>query len=169
MSKSPVPVVIVMGVSGCGKTTVAQGLAERLGWRFLEGDRFHPQANVAKMTRGIPLEDDDRVPWLQELGVAIAQARRESQTSGTGIVVACSALKQAYRDQLMLNQEPFLWLYLRGEFELLRQRLETRSDHFMPAQLLASQFAALEEPQEAITLDCGRSPQDLIADTLKFL
>ncbi len=168
MSKS-VSVVVVMGVSGCGKTTIAHGLAQRLGWQFLEGDRFHPQANVAKMARGIPLEDEDRLPWLQQLREAIIEARRESQESGTGVVVACSALKQAYRDLLMLNQEPFLWVYLRGEFELLRQRLETRSEHFMPAQLLASQFAALEEPQGAIVVDCGRSPQDLIAHLLNFL
>ncbi|MCC5898364.1 MAG: gluconokinase [Phormidium sp. BM_Day4_Bin.17] len=165
MSK-PAPVVVVMGVSGCGKTTVARGLAQRLGWQFLEGDTFHPAANVEKMARGIPLEDDDRLPWLQRLREAIAQARRES---GTGVVVACSALKQAYRDRLMGNQGPFRWVYLRGEFELLRQRLETRSDHFMPAQLLASQFAALEEPQGAIVLDCGRSPQDLISHLLDFL
>ena len=168
MSKS-VSVVVVMGVSGCGKTTIARGLAQRLGWQFLEGDRFHPQANVAKMARGIPLDDEDRLPWLQQLRGAIAEARRESQESGTGVVVTCSALKQAYRDLLMLNQEPFLWVYLRGEFELLRQRLERRSDHFMPAQLLASQFAALEEPQGAIVVDCGRSPQDLIAHLLNFL
>ena len=168
MSKS-VSVVVVMGVSGCGKTTIAHGLAQRLGWQFLEGDRFHPQANVAKMARGIPLEDEDRLPWLQQLREAIIEARRESQESGTGVVVTCSALKQAYRDLLMLNQEPFLWVYLRGEFELLRQRLERRSDHFMPAQLLASQFAALEEPEGAIVVDCGRSPQDLIAHLLNFL
>lgn len=168
MSK-PVPVVVVMGVSGCGKTTVARGLAQRLGWQFLEGDRFHPTANVEKMARGIPLEDDDRLPWLQRLREAIAQARRESEESRTGVVVACSALKQAYRDRLMGNQGPFRWVYLRGEFELLRQRLETRSDHFMPAQLLASQFAALEEPQGAIVLDCGRSPEALITQALKFL
>jgi gluconokinase len=167
MAQTEVRVIGVMGVSGSGKTTVAQGLAERLGWVFLEGDAFHPAANVEKMARGIPLDDDDRWPWLSRLHEAIAQARTDYPD--LGVVVACSALKQAYRDRLSRGEDEMVWVYLKGEFELLQQRLQARSDHFMPPTLLASQLADLEEPQEAIVLDSRRSPHTLIRTILKSL
>jgi len=167
MAQIEVRVIGVMGVSGSGKTTVARGLAQRLGWVFLEGDAFHPAANVEKMARGIPLDDDDRWPWLQRLREAIAQTRTDYRD--LGVVVACSALKQAYRDRLSGGDDEIVWVYLKGEFERLQQRLQARSDHFMPPTLLASQFAALEEPHEALTLDSGRSPSELMTRILKFL
>ncbi len=167
MAQTAARVIGVMGVSGSGKTTVARGLAERLGWVFLEGDAFHPAANVEKMARGIPLDDDDRRPWLSRLQAAIAQARTDYPD--LGVVVACSALKQAYRDRLSCGDNEMVWVYLKGEFEPLQQRLQGRSDHFMSPTLLASQFADLEEPQEAIVLDSGRSPQTLITTILKSL
>lgn len=167
MAQIEARVIGVMGVSGSGKTTVARGLAERLGWVFLEGDEFHPAANVEKMAQGIPLDDNDRWPWLGRLREAIAQTR--TNHPDLGVVVACSALKQAYRDRLSGGHDEIVWVYLKGEFELLQQRLQERSDHFMPPTLLASQFAALEEPQGAIALDSGRSPTELITRILKFL
>jgi len=109
MAQTTARVIGVMGVSGSGKTTLARGLAQRLGWPFLEGDEFHPAANVEKMARGIPLDDDDRWPWLERLGEAIAQTRTNHRD--LGVVVACSALKQAYRDRLSRGDDEIVWVY----------------------------------------------------------
>ena len=136
-------IVVVMGVSGSGKTTVAAGVAAAFGWTLLEGDSFHPAANVAKMKAGIPLTDEDRWPWLR----AIAAREDELRAAGQSAAVACSALKRAYRDILIGDRSDTSLLYLRGTTALIAERMRLRKGHFMPPALLESQFAALEEPE----------------------
>jgi gluconokinase len=143
---------IVMGVSGCGKTTVGRLLARELGCEFLDADDFHPEANIAKMAKGVALTDDDRWPWLD----AIAAAMHERAARGSGAVIACSALKEAYRDRLCRGMgavDEARIVYLKGDTVTIAPRLASRSDHYMPASLLDSQFAALEEPGDAIVVD----------------
>lgn len=132
--------VVVMGVSGCGKTTVALALADRLGWVFAEADDFHPAANIAKMESGHPLDDDDRAPWL----ASIRDWLRERTTAGQDAVLTCSALKRAYRDVLRDGGPDVVFLHLVGDPETLAQRMGSRSGHFMPGSLLRSQLATLE-------------------------
>lgn len=134
--------LIVMGVSGSGKSTIAKGLADRLGWRFEDGDGFHPQSNVAKMSAGHPLTDEDRWPWLQ----AIADEIDRVSAAGKRVVIACSALKRAYRDVLVHGRDDVRIVYLDGSKDLIRDRMNARKDHFMPPTLLDSQFATLEPP-----------------------
>jgi gluconokinase len=139
---------VVMGVSGCGKSTVARFLADRVGGEFRDADDFHPPANKAKMAAGIPLTDDDRWGWLDTLNAEL----RTLTTSGRDVFLACSALRQVYRDRLS-SSLPFLrFIYLQGSKECIRQRIESREGHFMPAALLDSQFATLEEPTDAIVV-----------------
>jgi gluconokinase len=144
-------IVVVMGVSGCGKSTVGEALAADLRWPFLDADDFHPPANVAKMAAGTPLTDDDRGPWLDHL----AQELTTILARGGHAVLACSALKQAYRDRLapgpIAGQVRFA--YLKGDEATIAGRIAGRRHRYMPAALLASQFAALEEPQDAIVVD----------------
>ena len=135
-------VLILMGVSGCGKTTIGEILAAKLGWEFLEGDALHPPANVAKMAAGTPLDDADRLPWLR----AIARQIDAWQGQDKSGVVACSALKRDYRDILIGSRVDMRLVYLQGVRDVIAARLATRGGHFMPPALLASQFAALEEP-----------------------
>lgn len=137
-------IAVLMGVSGSGKTTIARGVAEREGWLLVEGDAFHPPANVAKMHAGTPWMDEDRWPWLQ----AIAQEIDAMRAQGQSAVVACSALKRAYRDILIGDRSDVVLVYLRGTKALIAGRLAARKDHFMPPELLDSQFATLEEPSE---------------------
>jgi gluconokinase len=137
-------IAIVMGVSGSGKTTVARGVAERKDWVLLEGDAFHPSANVEKMHAGVPLTDEDRWPWLQ----AIAQEIDALRGQGKSAAVACSALKRSYRDVLIGARPDVVAVYLQGSQGLIAERLAARKNHFMPPALLASQFATLEEPGE---------------------
>ncbi len=147
-------ILVVMGVSGSGKTTVARGLAERLGWRFQEGDALHPPANVAKMSAGTPLTDGDRWPWLAAIA-AVIDGWRDAGVSG---VVTCSALKRAYRAVLMGGRPDVRLVYLAGDKALISQRMAARKGHFMPAALLDSQFAALEVPgaeERPIVVDIG--------------
>ena len=149
---------IVMGVSGCGKTTVGRLLARELGCEFLDADDFHPEANIAKMAKGVALTDDDRWPWLD----AIAAAMHERAARGSGAVIACSALKEAYRHRLCRGMGAFdevRIVYLKGDTATIAPRLASRSGHYMPASLLDSQFAALEEPGDAIVVDI-RQPTD---------
>lgn len=141
-----------MGVSGSGKTTIGRALADELGWTFLDADDFHPQANVAKMAAGVALTDEDRWPWLDRL----ADELRALDEHGRHVVLACSALKQAYRDRLGRAGE-LRWVYLKGDPQTIEPRLATRTGHYMPLSLLASQFAALEEPGEAIVVDIRKS------------
>lgn len=141
--------VVVMGVSGSGKTTVGRLLAARLGCAFLDGDDFHPPANVAKMKAGIPLDDEDRRPWLQGLNRELA--------AHPDAVLACSALKQSYRDILARGLPRCTFVFLNGSIELIRSRLDERRHSYMPALLLESQFAALEPPQDCIEVNVGCS------------
>jgi gluconokinase len=140
-----------MGVSGSGKTTVGKPLAERLGYPFLDADEFHPPANVVKMAAGTPLTDADRWPWL-----ALLNGKLKEQKNA---VLACSALKQSYRDALAKGLTDCRFVHLRGSIELIRARLRERQHRYMPASLLESQFAALEPPQDAIEIDIGQAPE----------
>jgi len=149
-----------MGVSGCGKSTVGELLAQQLGADFIEGDSLHPPSNVAKMAAGTPLTDADREGWLQTIAVRLGEAH----SSERGLVASCSALKRSYRDILRTSAPDLRFVYLQGDFDLLGARVAGRSGHYMPASLLASQFAALEEPgpeENPITLDCRLEPQVL--------
>jgi gluconokinase len=158
-------VVIIMGVSGSGKSTVGRQLAEVLSWEFRDGDGFHPEANVTKMRSGTPLNDDDRRPWL----LAIQDFMRQCHADGQSAVVACSALKAAYRD-LLLRDEPWVrFVHLQGNRELIACRMAARSDHFMPATLLDSQLATLESPTDALILDIAFSPEQLVAQIVAAL
>lgn len=148
-------VVILMGVSGSGKTTVGRILARDLGWPFFEGDDFHPQANIDKMARGKALTDEDRRPWLAAIGRQIDALLAR----GEDAVMACSALKQAYRDRLKAGRACVRFVYLQGSLELIQERLKERRGHYMKAELLASQFQALEEPLGALTVDIRQAPE----------
>lgn len=157
--------LIVMGVSGSGKSTVGNLLAERLGWPFYDGDDFHPAANVAKMSQGIPLTDTDRAGWLRVL----AELIRDSLQRGESGVLACSALKKRYRDQLCVDPMQAKFIYLKGSYDLIQTRMKARPGHYMKPGMLDSQFAALEEPSDAITVETGRSPEAIVAEVLKQL
>ena len=157
---SPI-VLIVMGVSGSGKTTVAALLAGRLGWKFQEGDALHSPANVDKMRHGVPLNDADRLPWLDSIAALIDRWSAE----GSSGIIACSALKRAYRERIRAGRPAVEFIYLRGARELVSARLARRSGHYMPASLLASQFATLEEPgadEPVIAVDIGRPPDQIV-------
>jgi gluconokinase len=163
-----VTTAVVMGVSGSGKTTIARGVAQRLGWRLIEGDDFHPPANVAKMRAGTPLTDDDRWPWLR----AIAHEIDAMHERGEQAVVACSTLKRPYRDILIGARTDVVLVYLRGSKELIRERIAARKGHFMPAALLDSQFAALEEPQadeRPIVVSIAGTPDAIVEDVVRQL
>jgi gluconokinase len=156
-----VTAVVVMGVTGSGKSTVAARLAARLGWELAEADDFHSAANVAKMRAGTPLTDADRWPWLEALADWIA-ARR---AAGRDCVVACSALKRVYRDRLARGHDDVRFVYLRGDRETIAGRLAQRTGHYMPASLLDSQLEALEEPhrdERALVVDIGAAPDALV-------
>jgi gluconokinase len=144
-SSPPVAVIIVMGVSGSGKSTVATLLAQSLGWEFKDADWFHPPSNVDKMHSGVPLSDEDRKPWLN----AIAAWIDETRHAGGHGVIACSALKRRYRDVLIGDRADVRLVYLKGDETLIARRIATRHEHFMPPSLLRSQFDALEEPSSA--------------------
>ena len=150
-------ILILMGVAGSGKTTLGKKLAEKLDWLFLEGDDFHSDANKMKMGAGIPLTEEDRLPWLKAIGGEINLLASENINA----VLACSALKESYRAQLS-RQAPVRWVYLKGSGELIRRRLEGRKGHFMKPELLDSQFSILEEPQQAIVVDIRMDPDKLI-------
>jgi carbohydrate kinase (thermoresistant glucokinase family) len=154
----------MMGVSGSGKTTIADGVAKREGWPLLEGDKFHPPANIEKMSHGIALTDEDRWPWLRAIAAAIDEWRAKGQSG----VVACSALKRAYRDILIGERHDVLLCYLQGSRALIGQRMAARKGHFMPPALLDSQFATLEEPgvdERPIVVSIEPSP-DVIIETV---
>jgi gluconokinase len=151
-------VIILMGVSGAGKTTVGQLLASQLGWEFADADDYHSATNVEKMRTGIPLTDADRAPWLATLRSLIAGWL----TAGKNAVLACSALKRTYREALQVSPEVKI-VYLKGTPSLLHQRLHSRLGHFMTEQMLASQLTALEEPDHAVVVDVGASPAEIVA------
>jgi carbohydrate kinase (thermoresistant glucokinase family) len=161
-------ILVVMGVSGSGKTTIGVRLAKRLGLPFVEGDRFHPPANIAKMSSGVPLDDADRRPWLEALAGELDRARR----AGAGIVLVCSALRRAYRDILRAGHSDVVFVFLDGDKALIRCRLKGRRGHFMPAALLDSQFATLERPapdERAVRVAIGGEPDAIVETVLAAL
>jgi gluconokinase len=152
---------ILMGVSGCGKTTVGKLLATRLGWGFYDADDYHPPANIAKMAAGIPLDDDDRTPWLAALHDLISSCLSDNRPG----VLACSALKERYRQVLLAGNDGVQIVYLKGTLELIQARMTARLGHYMKPAMLQSQFDTLEEPTEAITVDIAL-PMDMIVNVI---
>jgi gluconokinase len=166
MIDSPQPVLVIMGVSGSGKSTVAGILARQLGWDFQEGDDLHPQQNIDKMSAGTPLDDEDRAPWLNTVSSWITQ----HTTAGAPGIITCSALKRRYRD--VLREQNVVFVHLTGSKDLIGRRLSTRDDHYMPGSLLDSQVEALEPPEpdeNAITIDAGRKPAEEAAEIVRRL
>lgn len=161
----PVAIVVLLGVSGSGKSTIGRRLAERLRWPFFDGDDFHPEQNIEKMARRQPLTDADREPWLDRL----AELIEASITAGHSAVIACSALRHSYRERLARGHREVVFVYLKGSFELIRERLARRREHFMPLDLLPSQFAALEEPSDAITIDIRQTPEAIVETVVRRL
>jgi gluconokinase len=157
-------IVIIMGTTASGKTTIGSLLAKRLGWEFVDADDFHPPANVEKMRHGIPLTDADREPWLKALHDKIVEWIAEDRNA----VLACSALKQSYREELRAGPE-VKFVYLKGSYELFSQRVLARKGHFAKQDLLASQFATLEEPTDAITVDAAPSPKQIVSEVRRQL
>jgi gluconokinase len=161
-------IAVIMGVSGCGKTTVAKLLANRRGWSVIEGDAFHPRANVEKMSAGIPLSDEDRRPWLRAIAAEIDTRRARGESS----VVASSVLKRVYRDILIGDRSDVVLVYLKGSKELIAERLKARHGHFMPPSLLDSQFATLEEPgsdETPIVLSIEPPPDAIVEELARQL
>jgi len=150
-------VIILMGVTGSGKTTIGRLLSEQLGWKYYDADDFHSAANVEKMHQGIPLNDEDRRPWLESLRELI----RKSLEQDENIVLACSALKESYRDLLVLDERVRV-VYLKGDYELIRKRLSERHGHYMNPKLLDSQFETLEEPTDALCVDVTPPPEEIV-------
>ena len=148
--------LLLMGVTASGKTTVGHLLRDRLGWPFYDGDDFHPPANIEKMKHGIPLTDTDRTPWLVNIHVQLVQLA----TEGKNAVLACSALKQSYRDTLSAGLD-FRIVYLRGTYEQMRQHILARHGHFAGESILAGQFADLEEPRDALAIDVAGTPAEI--------
>ena len=157
-SLSGVMIILVMGVSGSGKSTISRRLADELGYEFIEGDNFHPPKNIKKMQAGVPLDDDDRWPWLSAVRLQMERAEFEE----SNLVATCSALKRAYRRILIPRNSPIQLVHLTGDRRLISDRLESRKRHFMPPELLASQFASLEPPranERCINVDVRQTPQ----------
>jgi gluconokinase len=159
-------VIVLFGVSGAGKTTLGRDLAEELGWQFYDGDDFHPDANIAKMRQRIPLADADRQPWLEKLRALIGQCIN----TGENAVLACSALKEAYRRLLAIDRHQVKLVYLKGDYQLMRARLKKRRGHFMNPGLLESQFATLEEPRgDVVVIAVDQSPVEIVKQIRKAL
>ena len=157
--------VIVMGVAGSGKTTVGELLAQRLGWNFYDADAFHPAENIEKMANGTPLDDIDRVPWLAALHALISTSLKENRPA----VLACSALKESYRQQLVDGNEGVQIVYLKGSYDLIWSRISQRKDHYMKPQMLQSQFESLEEPANALTLDVSLSVEEIVEGIVEWI
>jgi gluconokinase len=157
-------VIVVMGVTGSGKTTIGNQFAARLGWQFADADDFHSPANKEKMHKGIPLTDADRLPWLAAIHDQIAKWLALKKN----VVLACSALKQSYR-QLLWNGPEVRFVYLKGSYELIAERLRARKGHFADEHILAGQFRDLEEPSDAIAVDIGASPEEIVDEICRRL
>jgi gluconokinase len=157
-------IVIIMGTTGAGKTTIGTMLATQLNWQFADADTFHPPANIEKMSHGIPLTDADRAPWLEAMRKAIL----EWIAAGKNVVLACSALKRAYRDELRPSPEVKI-VYLKGDYALFAERIRHRHGHFAGEQILAGQFADLEEPDDATRADAATSPDEIVVEMRRRL
>ena len=153
--------IILMGVSGCGKTSVGKSLEEALGWTFYDGDNYHPRENIDKMSLGIPLNDQDREPWL----IALQDLINEENQKGNSVILACSALKKSYRDILRTDIEGMLFVHLDGDFDLIWARMQAREEHYMKAEMLQSQFETLEKPRNALIVEID-SPISSITDKI---
>jgi gluconokinase len=158
-------ICILMGVSGAGKSTIGQLVGQHLGWQFYDGDRFHPPENIAKMSSGIPLDDRDRLPWLLALQNLIEKTRHDN----THAIIACSALKQSYRQLLQGEQQDILWVYLKGSYDRLWQRIQQRQNHYMKAEMLRSQLESLEEPTDAVVIEISSTPEAIAAQIVELL
>jgi len=158
-------IIVLMGVAGSGKTTIGTRLAKTLGWSFFDADDFHSSANIEKMRRGMPLTEQDRQPWLRMLRERIAQWLDED----LDVVLACSALKKSYREQLLVDPSRVRLVYLKGPYALIQKRLIQRKRHFMPETLLASQFDQLEVPEDIVTIDITPRPQEIVRRIRKEL
>ena len=154
-----------MGVAGCGKTSVGRRLSGCLGWPFFDGDDYHPDENIAKMAQGIPLNDNDRFNWLSVLHDLL----EEHLQAGHSLLLACSALKKRYRDQLKDGNPGTIFVYLKGDYELIFRRLQGRDSHYMKADMLQSQFATLEEPEEAVIVSIGQDLDSIVAEIVEGL
>jgi gluconokinase len=157
--------IIVMGVSGSGKTSVGKSLAEQLGWDFYDADDFHPPENIAKMASGIALNDSDRAPWLASLHDLISSTLK----AGRRGVLACSALKERYRQQLLDSNPDVQIVYLKGTYDLIWSRMSKRSDHYMKPQMLQSQFETLEEPDHALTVSASKPVTEIVQELVEYL
>jgi gluconokinase len=155
---------IVMGVSGSGKTEVGRSLAQHLGWDFYDADDFHPADNITKMAAGIPLDDSDRAPWLASVHALISTSLKKDQPG----VLACSALKERYRQQLLAGNDDVQLVYLKGSYELIWSRMSARKDHYMKPHMLRSQFETLEEPGNALVIDISNSIDGILRDILEI-
>ncbi|MGJ5674162.1 MAG: gluconokinase [Nostochopsis sp.] len=158
-------IILVMGVSGSGKSTIGKLLADSLDWKFSDADHFHSPQNIAKMQRGIPLDDGDRLPWLQDIQAAIKKWLEENQN----VVLACSALKTSYRQYFFIGDQRIKLVYLHGSFALINKRLQERHNHFMSEKLLPSQFDSLEEPSDALYVDISLSPEVIVQNIRESL
>jgi carbohydrate kinase (thermoresistant glucokinase family) len=158
-------VLVLMGPMGCGKTAIGKMLAKKLGWSFYDADDFHPKENVEKMRAGIALTDEDRKLWLEKLRAHIQRWLKHRQST----ILACSALKQAYRDILGVNQSKVRTVYLKGSYELLRKRLEERQHPYMDKNLLRSQLDTLEEPKDGLTVDISATLEIIVGTIIKSL
>ena len=157
--------IILTGVSGSGKTSVGKALAERLGWDFYDADDFHPPENVAKMTKGTALNDSDRTPWLAALHDLISASLQADRPG----VLACSALKALYRQQLLDGDDRVQMVYLKGNYDLIWSRMAKRKEHYMKPHMLKSQFAALEQPTNALTIDISKPVNDIVREIVSKL
>ncbi len=157
--------LIIMGVAGSGKTTVGEALADKLNWQFADADNFHPAENVVKMSQGTPLTDTDRQPWL----FALQQHIQSCLENGQSLIVACSALKQHYRDILRAADPRVSFVYLKGSYELILSRMQARTDHFMKPEMLQSQFVVLEEPANALTIEIAADTEAIVLSIMEAL
>jgi gluconokinase len=157
--------IILMGVSGSGKTTIGQALSSALGWPFIDGDDFHPPENVKKMSQGIPLSDEDRLHWLETLSHLLSENCHREEN----LVLACSALKRIYRDQLRSNHADLIFVYLEGDIEMIRQRMQAREKHYMKPGMLESQFQILEPPQNALQINIDRPINEIVQEIIDLI
>jgi gluconokinase len=158
-------ILVVMGVSGSGKSTIGQLLADQLGWPFYDGDDFHPPENVKKMSEGIPLTDEDRASWLAVLAALISDHLQKGESA----VLACSALKARYREQLLVDSDRVKFIYLKGSYAQIEARMQARAGHYMKPAMLASQFATLEEPADALTVTIDLAPAEIVSQVIAGL